>query len=1335
MTAKQRNSKYFVVGGPVEPGRDCYIVRDADARIYTRLLEDDYCHVLASAHMGKTSLMAHTAKRLRDDGVRVATVDLAQISGRDSADDVGRWYYSIAYRIIRELRIRSDMQMWWQERSGLTNMQRLREFFLEVVLENTEERVVIFIDRIDAVVGRPFARDLLAAVRACSDSRAMEPEYQRLSFVMLGSAGAGQLSPGGHDSPFDISTEIELKDFDPAELRQLVGGLGCDQVTAARLSERIWSWTKGQPYLSQKILRGLARRADQQLSESTVDDVASALFLSRDGPSDEPHLMAVGKQVLRESPGRVARLSLYGRVRKGAKIAADLKLDIHRDLYQSGIVVIDANGRFAVRNGVYEQAFTAQWVNQNLPFGWKGLATAALAAVMLLGIPLWYSQYLPRPYVEVLTAANQDYVTALDAYKRLHFLPGFGNTADQLFADYLVKQSRRSRQLAGAVRINERLAEIPGQEALGESLLAEFWDRRAVASMTRGDRDAALLYAARAVASPTPARRQLVAELLGSDYGKLRGTIRTPVPLTAIEVDGASGLITTLDEQHRVEVWHSVDGLPRRIQTIDLLAEEIIPLQRRLVFQGEAGGFRLALTIKTDHPRPTDVLVELRAPSGRSVQLALGPESAAAGDGEFRFDSKTNNALQALMEENMNGTWSAYFTDALQGVSGSLLDWEIQVDGKLAQHPGGVTIDPMPIPESGFTRQASSALAAGGQRVLTWPRDASIRGDILVWNISGGEVIARIPRNAKTVDVRFAYGQNRVLVSTANALELWDVERAEMLNSISIEPSLVPVLSDNGRFMVVDSVLDDLENVLAVWDLNSFVEVGRLVTGTLAELVATDSTGQLLAVSDGDRLVRVWSVRDGELVAEYQHGAKPTSVKFDSTGRWLATQDAAHSFRLWSLEGGGSAVITRPASSAWSVSISENALLLGSLDRGFEIIGLPGGELIGEGFRHGVPVARNVADKFVAPAWLAAEQGFAVTYDGEEAVKVWQLPQTGMAEETGALRTTEVGNHAAISRDGRQLAIATNAGDVRILPIDQNALLMPGTADDLGFIGHLGPVTDIVFDATGSLVASGSFDGTVRVWETATGAPRPFFASHADDAVHDLVFSPDGDQVISASRKSVIVTDSVSGEMLAQTVIQGEDPRLAISDNGQHIYIADDRGGLTRWIWRGDISESLIEPESGIRHVAVNSDESIFVTADRNRKIQAWDTATVTPRAQPVRAAANVDFLWLDSGGTHVVVQAGVWLYGMEISPVGLRNQVTRLLEGAPATVYPANLGAVAYVLSGPHTSRPKLRRIVLAEPWPEPLNESLEQIIPDIESRLRLTISDWGEPQPLQQY
>jgi WD40 repeat protein len=1334
MTTTQRNSKFYVVGGPVRPDQACYVLRDADTSFYARLSEQDYSYVLAPDQSGKTSLMAHTALRLRDDGVRVATVDLAQISGRDTVDDVGRWYYSIAYRIMRELRIRSDMQTWWQERSGLTNMQRLREFFLEVVLENSDDRIVIFIDRVEAVVGRPFARELLTAIRACHDARATEPEYQRLTFAMLGSAAIGQLVPGGTDSPFDVSSEIRLHDFSASELRGLSVGLGCDQTTAGQVSDRIFHWTSGQPYLSQKILRTLARRPENSLTAATVDEVVGSLFLSADGPRPDAHLNAIGKQLTQESPGRVARLNLYGRIRNGSRVKADLGLDLHRNFYRLGIVTIDEDGFFKIRNEIYEQAFTTQWVNKNLPFGWKGLATAALVATVFLIIPLWYTQFLPRSYVETLSDPNQDYVTALDSYKRLGFLPGFGAKADRLFADYLVLQSRRARRLVEVERFSDRLTEIPGRESLSDALLAEFWDRRATISMHRGHRDTALLFAARAVSEPTAERRQLVAELLGTDYGKLQGTIRTAVPLTALQFDVESGLITSLDEQHRVEVWSVAEGVPRRIQRLELLAEEILPLQRRLTFEGAESGRRLVLDIDTDHPRPTDIVVDLRAPSGRQVQLTLSAGEGGASGG-LKFDSQRDAQLSGLLEENINGTWTAYFTDALQGVSGNLLDWKIRIDGVAAVSPGGLDPEPAPIPESGVTREASSALAPGGRRALSWPRDPAIRGDILVWNVAGGEVLARIPRPANIVDARFALQQSAVFITTANAVEIWSVDRAEMLIKIPIEPSLPPVLSENGRFLVVDSLLGDLENALAVWDLQELAEVGRLVTGALATVVATDPAGRYLAVSDGDSLVRLWSVRDGKLVAEYEHGAKPMSVRFDTDGQWLMTEDAAHEFRLWSLDEYGKASLTRRASSALSANISDNAMLLGSLDRGFEIVSLPSGDVIGESFQHGIPIPRKADEWFVAPVWLSAERGFAVTYDGREAIKVWSLPQLALegAPTAGGVRGGR--NQIALSRDGRQIAIATNAGDVRILPIVDQALLLGVSSNDPGFIGHLDTVTSTAFDASGTLVASGSFDGSIRVWETASGAPRNFFSSHADGAVHDLIFSPDGEQVISATRRSVMVFDASNGESLAQMPIQAEEPHLAVSSNGQHIYIAGDRDGLTRWLWKSEISEALIGPTAKIRKVAVSADETLIVTANRLRQIQIWDALSMTPRDQHVRTAAAVDYLSIDPGGTRIFVQAGTWLHGLEVTVAGLRNQYTRLLEDAPVAVSPYEFGTKVRVLSRPDMSRPVLQEIELSRPWPEPPGESLEQVVPGVETSLGLTLNDWGEPQPLQQF
>jgi hypothetical protein len=232
-----------------------------------------------------------------------------------------------------------------------------------------------------------------------------------------------------------------------------------------------------------------------------------------------------------------------------------------------------------------------------------------------------------------------------------------------------------------------------------------------------------------------------------------------------------------------------------------------------------------------------------------------------------------------------------------------------------------------------------------------------------------------------------------------------------------------------------------------------------------------------------------------------------------------------------------------------------------------------------------------------------------------------------------------------------------------------------------------------------------------------------------------LIFSPDGRQLFSASRRSVIAIDAGTGELLGQTQIHSEHPQLAISSDGQRVYIAGDRDGLTRWTWRGGISQSLIEPDSGIRKVALNQNESFFLTADNRRQIQVWDTVSMAPRELTIRTPAAVDFIWLAPDGTKVLVQAGVWLKSLTVTSSGLRHQATRLLERAPTAVYPANAGMEAFVLNQPNASRPALTRVQLDQPWPEPIQKPLKQLIPEIESALSLTLNTWGDTEPVRQF
>src|SRR2546421_10465453 len=100
-------SSFFVTGGTLSSSASSYIVRQADTDLYENLLAGEFCYVLNSRQMGKSSLMVRTAERLKAAGVTVAILDL-QALGQNLTPE--QWYDGLLALFSEQLHLEDDLE-------------------------------------------------------------------------------------------------------------------------------------------------------------------------------------------------------------------------------------------------------------------------------------------------------------------------------------------------------------------------------------------------------------------------------------------------------------------------------------------------------------------------------------------------------------------------------------------------------------------------------------------------------------------------------------------------------------------------------------------------------------------------------------------------------------------------------------------------------------------------------------------------------------------------------------------------------------------------------------------------------------------------------------------------------------------------------------------------------------------------------------------------------------------------------------------------------------------------------------------------------------------------
>ncbi|CAI7582049.1 unnamed protein product [Penicillium bialowiezense] len=191
----------------------------------------------------------------------------------------------------------------------------------------------------------------------------------------------------------------------------------------------------------------------------------------------------------------------------------------------------------------------------------------------------------------------------------------------------------------------------------------------------------------------------------------------------------------------------------------------------------------------------------------------------------------------------------------------------------------------------------------------------------------------------------------------------------------------------------------------------------------------------------------------------------------------------------------------------------------------------------------------------------------------------------------------------AFSPDGVLLASGSNDHDICLWNIAKNK--------HKTLKGHSMYVYSVAFSPNGMLLASGSSDSTVRLWDTVTGTHR-IFKGHLK-SISSVAFSPDGVLLASGSfDKTVRLWNTVTGTYRIIEEHSRSVHSVAFSPDGILLASGSNDHNICLWNTAKNKYQTLKGHSGCVNSVAFSPNGTLLASGSDDNTVRLWDTVTGT---------------------------------------------------------------------------------------------------------------------------